>query len=384
VTRRDFFKVLSATSLGAALAHTPLEKIFAQQTGDKKPGTNVKDALHYPRTAASLPGKFPGKVVHVSHPKCIADGVIAGAAVSEMLRRGMLSLTGAKDIKDAWRMVVSPNDKIGLKVNPVAGPTLSTSHEIVRAIIDALQSAGIPRKNILIWDRREFELHEAGFTTENFPGIPCIGTERKDAKGSFYDEKGKLYGEEMIDTEWSYCAEVEEHYDAETIPYMVNEGQYSYFTKIVTKQVDKIINIPILKNAGPTITLCLKNLAYGSISNTGRLHKQLWAETCAEVCAFPPIRDKVVLNIADGIKGCYDGGPGANPQFITEFKSLLLGTDPVAVDRVGYEILLNRRKQEKVQKEESPKARIFLEIAQNLELGVADLAKIDLKKIDLA
>jgi hypothetical protein len=80
-----------------------------------------------------------------------------------------------------------------------------------------------------------------------------------------------------------------------------------------------------MKNAGASITLCLKNLGYGVITNTSRLHSTLWAETSAQVCAFPPVRDKVVLNIADGIKGCYDGGPGANPQFFTDYKMLLLG-----------------------------------------------------------
>jgi hypothetical protein len=114
------------------------------------------------------------------------------------------------------------------------------------------------------------------------------------------------------------------------------------------------------------------------------LHKQLWAETSAEVCAFPPLRDKVVLNIVDGIKGCYNGGPGADEQYITEYKTILMGTDPVAVDRIGYEIILKKRIEEKIQKEESPKGKIFLDLAQNLQLGVSDLNKIELKKINLS
>jgi uncharacterized protein (DUF362 family) len=227
-------------------------------------------------------------------------------------------------------------------------------------------------------------MHEIGFTKNAFPEIEIIGTERKDDKGSFYDTNNVLYSEQMIDKNWYYWADAEEKYDAETIPYMVNEGKYSYFSNIVTQKVDKIINIPILKNAGASLTLCLKNLAYGSISNTGRLHKDLWSETCAEVCAFPPLRDKVVLNIADGIKGCYNGGPGANEQFITEFKTVLAGTDPVAVDRIGYEIVLKKRIDEKIQKEESPRGREFLKLAENLKLGVADLKKIELKSIQLS
>jgi uncharacterized protein (DUF362 family) len=165
---------------------------------------------------------------------------------------------------------------------------------------------------------------------------------------------------------------------------MINEGKESYFSRICTKDVDCIINVPILKNAGPTVTLCLKNLAFGAITNTGRLHKQLWAETCAEVPAFPPLRDKVVLNIVDGIRGCYQGGPGADQQYICNFNTLLVGTDPVAVDRVGYDIVIKKRIEQKIQKEESAKGRRFIELAQAMGLGTADNSSITLHEESLS
>ncbi len=377
---KSFYKVLVTIIVIVAL---PIHLAFSQNTPPEKPATNIKEAQKYPRNSASMPGKYPGKVVQVHHDKCIMENRFQQTAIDEMLTKGLLTLTGAKDVIAAWRMFVDTADIIGLKVNPVAGVQLSTSIEIVKAIIQQLEEVGIPKKNIVIWDRREYQLHETGFTENNFPGIRIIGTEQKDSKGSYYDSTGKLYSEEMIDTNWYYWADVEDKYDEETLPYMINEGKYSYFSKIVTQQVDKIINVPILKNAGSSITICLKNLAYGSVSNTGRLHKQLWSETTAEVCAFPPLRDKVVLNIVDGIKGCYNGGPAANAEFITEYKTILIGTDPVAVDRIGYDIILKKRIEENIQKEESPKGRIFLELAQKLHLGVADLDKIDLTKIEL-
>ncbi len=353
--------------------------IFSQQS---KPLTNIKDAIKIVRTENSMPGKYPGKVVEVNNQKCIDDNKIIYDEAYKMVAQGILSLTGVDNLKDAWLKFVSPKDRIGLKVNPVAGPELSTSVEITQAIVKQLEESGIPRNNIIIWDRREEQLLEAGFTNENFPGIKIIGTERPE-NGSMYDDNGNLHSLKMIDTTWYYWADCEEKYDSATIPYMVNEGKYSYFTKIVTEMVEKIINVPILKNAGSSITLCLKNLSYGSITNTGRLHKQLWSETCAEVCAFPPLRDKVVLNIVDGLKGCFNGGPGANPQFFYEYKTVLLGTDPVAVDRIGYDIVIKKRISEGVQKEENPRGRIFMELAQNLNLGVADLDKINWVKIEL-
>jgi uncharacterized protein (DUF362 family) len=382
VNRREFCRLLAAGGFAAAMTPLAPGTLLTQQNNTPpKPATNIRDALRHPRTALSLPGKFPARVVQVSDEASVENGKISLAAIDRMLGRSLLALTGAGNLQAAWQTFVNPGDVIGLKVNPVAGKTLSTSTEIVMAIVRQLEGAGIPRKQIVIWDRREFELHEAGFTPQTFPGIRITGTERKDAAGSFYDKDGNLYGAQMIDRDWYYWADVEEKYDADTLPYMINEGKHSYFGTICTQEVTKIINIPILKNAGPSVTLCLKNLAFGAISNTGRLHKQLWAETCAEVPAFPPLRDKVVLNIVDGIRGCYNGGPAANPEFFTDYKTVLVGTDPVAVDRIGYEIVLKKRLEEKVQKEESPRGRAFLDLAQNLGLGTAELRKIEHERL---
>ncbi|MCX6256683.1 MAG: DUF362 domain-containing protein [Bacteroidia bacterium] len=387
VSRRDFFRLVTLGGVGTVvLPGLVNNNLTASQNFERfqKPDTNISDALKYPRNDNSMPGKYPGKVIRVEHSKCITDNKIDYEIVNQMIEKSISALTGESNTDKAWLKFVSPKDRIGLKVNPVAGKQLSTSLEITRAVMAQLMKAGIPKENIIIWDRRAMDLADTGFNDENFPGFRILGTEHKGEDGSFYNSEGKLLSEGMIDKDWFYYADCEEKYDAETLPYMVNEGKYSYFTNICTQQVDKIINLPILKNAGSSVTLCLKNLAYGSITNTGRLHKDLWSETCAEVCAFPPLRDKVVLNIVDGIKGCYQGGPGASPEYITSFNCLLMGTDPVAVDRVGYEIILKKRIDEGIQKQETAKGREFLNLAQKYGLGIADLEKISLEKITLA
>ena len=380
IDRRKFFKIFSRGAIGVAVMPVISNVVKASpQTNpqEEDPITNVADALAYPRTEMSMPGKFPAKVVQVKDANSVDDAVINYDVVNEMLKQAMLTLTGEKNIKRAWRKFFDKKDRIGLKVNPVAGMALSTSVEITKAVIEQLTNAGIPEKNLLIWDRREFQLTEAGFTKENFPGIKLVGTEQKDAEGSYYGKDGKQFAEKMIDKKWFYHANIEGEYDEYTMPFMVNGGEYSYFSKIITQDVDKVINIPILKNAGATVTLAMKNLAYGVITNTGRLHKQLWGETIADVCAFPPVRDKVVLNIVDGIKGCYDGGPGANPQFFTNYESILVATDPVALDRVGHEIVIKKRIEEGIQEEDKPRYREFLERANGYNLGESDLEKIE-------
>jgi uncharacterized protein (DUF362 family) len=384
VNRRNFLRLAGAGAAAAAAAPVANAIGAASGTGipqQAKPATNIDDALKVPRSEISMPGLFPGRVAVVKNSRSVQENTIVGQEVHDMIARSMLELTGEKKLKKAWSKFVSPGDRIGLKINPVAGKSLTTSHEVVRAIIEQLEASGIGRSQLTIWDRREFELTDAGFTPENYPGIRIVGTEQMDKEGLYYGKDGKLYGEHMIDRDWYYWADVEGEYDEYTMPYMVNGGKYSYFTKIVTQDLDKIINVPILKNAGATVTLALKNIAYGSVSNTGRLHAKLWNETCAQVCAFAPLRDKVVLNIVDGIKGCFNGGPGANPQFFCDYHTIITGTDPVAVDRIGYDIVLAKRIAEGLQKEGAATALEFMLQAEKLSLGVADIAKIDLREV---
>lgn len=387
--RRKFFRSLALGGLSAALAPVgkavaPVAETVLPTAADANiPDTNIGEALAIPRTACSMPGKYPGKVVRVNHPDCVVDGKPSEARVYEMLKKTICSLAGENDPAKAWLQFVGPQDTIGLKVNPIAGKLLSTSHALVRSVIRQLEEAGIAREHLLIWDRREEDLHNAGFTAENYPGIRILGTEYHDENGSYVNAEGKFYGEERVDKSPYFYVDLEGEYDAYTMPYMLNGGKYSYYTKICTQMVTKIINLPVLKNAGTSITACMKNLAFGSLTNTARLHGPLWHTTCAYACAFPPLRDKAVLHIIDGMIGCFDGGPEANPQFICRYDALVAGTDPVAVDRIAYDMVVARRIEEGIQKTEKPAGRKFLELAETIGLGIADTARIELTDINL-
>lgn len=382
LSRRKFVTILGAGS--ALIAAIPPAVNASELTQPRpKPATNISDAAKTPGKPSSMPGIYPGKVIGVKHTGAVIDNEPVETVAYIMLQRAMLELTGEQNLNKAWRIFVNPGEKIGLKVNPVAGKELSTSHAVVKSVVKQLTESGIRKEDIIIWDRRDMELKDVGFTTENYPGIKIRGTECKDDNGSFYDNEGKLYGERNIDKEWYYWADVEGEYDAETIPYMVNTGKYSYFSMIVTQEVDKIINIPVLKNAGSSITNAMKNLAFGSVSNTGRLHEQLWNDTCAEVCAFAPLRDKVVLNITDGLRGCFNGGPGANPQFFCNYNTMLVGSDPVAMDRIAYDIIAEKRISEGLLKTPNPDVLTFLKMATELGLGVWEKDKIEVKNFEL-
>jgi uncharacterized protein (DUF362 family) len=384
--RRDFFKLTAAgvTGLTVGKGLKGQEKVKEHAPKSKPPAkihTNIAEIRGIPRTPDSMPGRFPGKVIKLSAPYVSVKGKVAPEAVHKVVAKGILNLAGKSDLKEAWGQFVKADDIVGIKVNPIGGKLLSTKPEVVDAVIAGLELVGIPKEHIIIWDRRRFQLKDAGFTPERFPGITIAGTEMNGPNDAFFDEQGELWSRNNIDREYAaYFADIEGKYDEKTLPYMINEGKYSYFTKLITRKCTRIINVPILKNAGPAVTLCLKNLSYGALSNTSRLHR-LWNESVAEPCAFPCLRDKVSLNIVDGFQACYDGGPGANPKFIWDANLMLFGTDPVAVDTVGYEFILKERMKRGVQQLEDKSRRAFLEIAEELELGFHNKDKIILHEL---
>ncbi len=387
-SRRRFFRYSAMSVAGLAIAPrlSSQEKPASEKPKPAPPAeikTNIDEVRKIPRVAGSMPGLYPGRVVKLDTVTASVAGMIAASKVKAAVNEGLAELTGEKDVRAAWRRFVSPSDVVGIKVNPIGEKLLSTKPVVVDAIIEGLVAAGVPKANIVIWDRRHFELLEAGFTPERFPGIRILGTEVKGPNGDFWDAKGELWSKDNIDREaLPYVADVEEKYDRETMPYMINEGKSSYFTHLVTGVCSKIINVPILKNAGPTVTCCLKNLSYGSLSNTGRLHA-IWMRSVAEPCAFPCLRDKVVLNIVDGLQACYDGGPAANPKFIYDANVMLFGTDPVAVDAVAHDYIVKQRMARNVQQLDSRKMSEFLYIAEALGLGVADRAKIKVADVSV-
>ncbi len=52
--------------------------------------------------------------------------------------------------------------------------------------------------------------------------------------------------------------------------------------------------------------------------------------------AAPVLRDKLALNITDGLRAQYDGGPDKNAQFVYDNHSLYFATDPFALDMLCH------------------------------------------------
>ncbi len=156
------------------------------------------------------------------------------------------------------------------------------------------------------------------------------------------------------------------------------------------------------------MTGCLKNLAYGSFNNVARTHegsKTYTDPVIPVMCSVGPLRSKSVLHIMDGIRAVYHGGPfGWNPEFVWEARTLLIGTDPVAVDRIELEIVEQKRREvgapslfdrnpanlgrssdieRTAQKNPFYREPNHIRTASQLGLGTWDLEKIDRRRIEI-
>jgi hypothetical protein len=385
IRRRDFMKLGGAVTTGIVLG-TPT--LWARDKARNRSGrikTNIEDAIKVPRTAHSLPGPFPGRVVEVNDDAVRKGDTIDSRVVRSMFYKGVSALT-MKDSRTAYNLFFEPDDVIGIKVNPVGAGIISTHVELVDAIIGWLTDNGSKRANIIIWDRFDYMLADAGYTRARFPGIGIEGLQtmdeaaaegKKEDNSQWLNADGSHVSVPNFDRDMYYWADVEGPKD--DMAYLnqhVFNGKYSYFGKLLTKRLTKIINVPAFKNTGGGVSMATKNMGYGAVCNTNRLHRPLFFDVCTEVLAFPVIRDKMVLNINDGITGQYDGGPMGNAKFAYPLNTLYFATDPFAMDRLCQKHITAKRKSMGMRVNENPRYTEYLRYAEKLGLGIGHLNKI--------
>lgn len=327
MNRRTFVFSTALGALNLGLARRPL-----RQAGPPRLPLKIDvRAPEIPLSPLAMPGLFPGRVVEVVHPGSVLNRRVSQQAVRTMVDEGMKALTGESAPADAWARFVSPADVVAIKVNPSGVPATTTSIPLVREVIRALNAAGVPNRNIIVYDRNSIQLEVNGYHALLPPGVRVVG----------------------LDQRWAVAGETRGGYDPDVFCEMDCFGERetrSYLASIVSTEATRIINLPCLKEHNASgVTGCLKNLAYGSFNNVARTHvdpKTYTDPVIAVMCTAAPLRSKAVLNIMDGLRAVYHSGPFAwNPEFVWEAKTLLFGTDPVAVDRIELEIVEQKRRE---------------------------------------
>jgi hypothetical protein len=289
--------------------------------------------------------------------------------VTAMVARGLTNLTGKVSSIEAWQSLVATQDIVGIKVFSEPGANSGTRPAVVAAVISGLLSAGVPAKQIIIWDKHQTDLRLAGY----FELAKRLGVRVAGSAEAGYDENVFYETPLLGNLLWG---------DLEFGQKGDGLGRKSFVSKLVTQQMTKIINIaPMLNHNTAGVSGNLYSLALGSVDNTIRFESDAdrLANAVPEIIALPALGDRVVLNIVDALICQYEGGKRGLLHYSTMLNELRFSRDPVALDMMSIQDLDRQR-----QLTQAPPVKPNLELYSNaalLELGVSDLKKIHVEMV---
>jgi len=300
-------------------------------------GDMVTPLSRPPLLQGAIPGPFPGRVVEVSHSEVVKEPhQVDSQLLRKMMEKGIAELTGKNSLAEAWKMFVSSDDVVGIRLNCAGGPLCYSRPEIVEEIIRGLKLAGVKQDNIIVWDRRQWLMTKCGYqVNRNSPGVKYYAPEvskvgQEDMNG--YDPEAYIESDIV-------------RRDPRRPDH--KPSKRSHFAEIISQKVTKLINLPVLKDHGTAgVTLCLKSLVFGMVNNTARFHPAPYygAPIIVDVCAHSIVRERTVLHILDGLWAVWNGGPSANQGNTYPSGRIFLGTDPVAIDQVCWQLIETKRK----------------------------------------
>ena len=104
-----------------------------------------------------------------------------------------------------------------------------------------------------------------------------------------------------------------------------------------------LIAMPALKAHWLTgIGTVLKN--YIMFSGRPRNYHDANNANLGEIWLLPGVKGKTRLALVDALRPLCDKGPQPDPRYFWDYKGLIAGTDPVAVDAVGLQIIMAKRR----------------------------------------
>ena len=287
-----------------------------------------------------------------------------------MIRRGLAGLTGEETPVRAWRSLIATQDVVGIKVLSAPGSTAGTRPAVVEAVVQGLIDAGLPPKQIVVWDKRLADLRQAGFfSLAERHGIQVAGAMDAGFDESVFYESAILGRLVWGDLEFGGKGE--------------GVARKSFFSKLVTQQFTRIITVtPLLNHNVIGVSGNLWGLAMGSVDNTLRFEGDAarLAVAVPEILVCPvrdenALADLVVLNITDALVCQYYGAEEPRLHYASPLNQLWFSRDPVALDVLAIQELERQRKRT----DPSP-TRPNLDLYKNaslLGLGVNDPSLID-------
>ena len=269
------------------------------------------------------------------------------AAIRRMVDRVVTAATGQPDSEKAWRSMVTPTDRVGIKIAAAGGHYFASHHSIVEAILSGLEQAGVPRSRVIIWDRESDDLREAGYTTASggyqVASVPPIKGYDRAAQFSapilgkliwgdtlFAEKQGK-FGKRLVEAD--------------------QLSSSSYLSNVLSKHVTKVINVPVLSDeAGCGVAGAIFNMTVPNLDNWRRFTSTEGdaASGLLDIYADPRVGGKVVLTIMDALIAQYAGGPRFNPNYAFPFRTIYASKDALALDANAFRLIDGWRKDAKL------------------------------------
>ncbi len=309
-------------------------------------------------------GIHPGRVVWVHNPGVAKwdgktgnwwdENVTSQKGADKMLTQSLTTLTGEKVEKKAWAalfkhfnikqkrasLTYQSNQKIAVKINTnntyghKNSEEINATPQLVLSLLKSLvNEAGIPQKNITIFDASRF-------ITDNI-----------------FDKCHSAFPDVVFVDNIGGDGRVKSTYVDNAIPYTVDNGKLATGLATCAVEADYLINMALLKgHVGQGVTLCAKNY-YGvtSIHNDWRknAHNNFDQDrdgnpkylTFVDFLAHKDLGEKTMLFLIDGIYGAklVNGVPAPKwkmAPFNNDWAcSLMASQDPVAIDAVGLDLL---------------------------------------------
>ncbi len=296
-----------------------------------------------------------------------------------MVDRIVRAATGQNDSVKAWRSLVAPTDRVGIKIAAAGGRYFASHHGIVEAILDGLGQAGVPRSRVIIWDREADDLRSAGYLSERggyqVVSIPPTGGFDRSAQFTA-PFLGKLIWGDLL------FAEKQGKF-GKRFAAADQLSSSSYLATVLSKQVTKVINVPVLSDeAGCGVAGAIYNMTVPNIDNWRRFTQtdSDGASGLLDLYADERIGGKVVLTIMDALIAQYASGPRFNPNYAFPYHTIYASKDALALDSNAFRLIEGWRKEAKL----PPIAERaqWLEMGEQMGLGHYAENKILLHPVD--
>ena len=292
-------------------------------------------------------------------------------AVSNLVARGLMELTGRATPQEAWHSLVSTQDTLGLKVFSRPGAISGTRPPVVEAVVASLLEAGWRPEQLVLWDRHLSDLRLAGFfeIAQRY-GIRVAGSAESGFTPDLYYET-PLIGQLI----WG---------DLEFGQSGLTVGRKSFAARLVASDMSRIISIvPLLNNNEAAISGHNWGLALASVDNTLRFEstRGRLAEAVPEILALEglDLAERLVLAITDAMLCQYQGEERQLLHYSAVLDQLWFSVDPVALDVLGV-LEIERQRQAHGLSSRKPDLTL-LENCSLLELGISNTNRIDVTQV---